>query len=278
MRRRVVVSRSSSCRSKSSGEGRLLNLQMLASCAIGLKSQCQIARRVTEGWAGENLYCSSCSSSQLQTMPINSQAIDFLCPQCSATFQLKAGRTWNERKIPDAGYSAMMRALASDAVPNLLVMQYSADWRVRNLLIIPSFFFTPAAIEKRKPLGPTARRAGWVGCNILLSEIAEIGKIRIVIDGKPANPASVRKQYAAVRLFADLTVSLRGWTLDVFRLIKRMGLRDFTITQAYQLIGELSILYPRNHNIQAKIRQQLQVLRDLGFVRFCGRGKYQLLK
>lgn len=248
------------------------------SCASGLKSACQIARRVTEGWARENLFCASCESDTIGPTPHNTQAVDFACPSCSAAFQLKAGRTWNERKIPDAGYHAMMRALASDRVPNLLVMQYTADWYVRNLLVVPSFFFTPAAIEKRKPLGPTARRAGWVGCNILLSEVAEMGKIRLVNNGEPADVATVRKQYATIRPLADLGVAVRGWTLDVLRLIKRIGQRQFSISDAYQLATELSRLHPKNRHVEPKIRQQLQVLRDLGFVRFLGRGKYELLK
>jgi hypothetical protein len=40
-------------------------------------------------------------------------------------------------------------------------------------------------IEKRKPLAPTARRAGWTGCNILLRDIPEAGKIFVVRDGAP---------------------------------------------------------------------------------------------
>lgn len=264
----------------SSGRGvfRVLNICMTTLSATGLKSLSQVARRVTEDWASDNLYCASCDSSRLQRMPHNSQAIDFTCAECTATFQLKAGRTWNERRIPDAGYHAMMRALASDRVPNLLVMQYSADWRVHNLLIVPSFFFTPAAIEKRKPLGPTARRAGWIGCNILLSEIADLGKIRIVSNGVPADASLIRRQYAAIRPLADLEVNLRGWTLDVLRLIKRLGKQTFSLPEAYQFLAELARLHPKNQNIKPKIRQQLQVLRDLGFVRFLGSGKYELLK
>lgn len=105
----------------------MLTLHMDASCATGLKSQCQIVRRVTEGWAGANLFCASCESDRIRALPHNSQAIDFKCPRCSAPYQLKAARTWNERKIPDAGYEAMMRALSSDTVPNLIVMQYLGD-------------------------------------------------------------------------------------------------------------------------------------------------------
>lgn len=251
---------------------------MEPSAGAGLKSGSQIARRVTEDWAGENLYCSCCDSESLCRTPHNTQAVDFTCPECSAAFQLKASRRWSERKIPDAGFDAMMRALASDTVPNLLVMQYTDDWHVQNLLIVPSFFFTPAAIERRKPLGPHSRRAGWVGCNILLSEVDELGKIRIVNSGAIADAGVVRERYEEVRPLADLNIHLRGWTLDVLRLLKRMGRRHFTIADAYGFDDELSRMYPDNNNIRPKIRQQLQVLRDLGFIRFVRRGEYEFLK
>lgn len=255
-----------------------MKLLMSDSCAFGLKSKSQIARRITEGWASENLYCVSCDSNCVQPTPHNTQAVDLRCPGCSAGFQLKAGLTWNERRIPDAGYNAMMRALASDCVPNLLVMQYSTDWRVKNLMMVPSFFFTPAAVERRKPLAATARRAGWIGCNILLSEIADIGKIRVISNGEIVNASEVRKQYAEIRPLAAVDVRLRGWTLDVLRLLKAKTADHFSIAEAYELGPELAELYPKNKNIKAKIRQQLQVLRDLRFLRFLGSGEYELLR
>ncbi len=36
--------------------------------------------------------------------------------------------------------------------------------------------------------------------------------------------------------------------------------------------ARLSALYPDNHNVRPKIRQQLQVLRDRGWLSFGGRG------
>lgn len=39
--------------------------------------------------------------------------------------------------------------------------------------------------------------------------------------------------------------------------------------------GFLSKKHPQNHNIRPKIRQQLQILRDQGFVEFVERGLYR---
>lgn len=36
--------------------------------------------------------------------------------------------------------------------------------------------------------------------------------------------------------------------------------------------------HPQNHHIRPKIRQQLQFLRDLGYITFMGHGKYQIIR
>ena len=55
---------------------------------------------------------------------------------------------------------------------------------VVNLFIVPKHFFVREIIEERKPLAATARRAGWIGSNILLSRVPESGKIHIVQNGR----------------------------------------------------------------------------------------------
>ena len=42
--------------------------------------------------------------------------------------------------------------------------------------------------------------------------------------------------------------------------------------------NNLQLMHPNNHNIQAKIRQQLQRLRDANFIEFLGDGNYRKLK
>lgn len=245
--------------------------------ALGYKSASQMARRVTEFWATENLYCSSCDSARIDPTPANSQAVDFRCAKCSATYQLKAGTRWGINSVPDGAYEAMMRALQSDQVPNLVVMQYSSDWRVHNLLLVPSFFFSVASIKKRNPLGPNARRAGWTGCNILLNKIANEGKISLITSGNSHSPEEVRRNYDRVRPFADIKSTVRGWTLDVLRIVQRIGAPEFTLADIYRFEDELIRIYPSNRNIRPKIRQQLQILRDLGFIEFLGQGRYYYL-
>jgi len=168
----------------------------------------------------------------------------------------------------------MLRAIHADKTPNLLVLQYSSDWLVRNLLLIPRFFFSETVIEKRNPLGPQARRAGWIGCNILLGRIPDDGKIAMVSEGVAISEQRVRAEFSRVRQLAAVPPSLRGWTLDVLNLVRRLKKERFSLGELYAFEAELKAAHPENRNIRPKIRQQLQVLRDLGLIQFARPGTY----
>lgn len=253
-----------------------MDLDLSPSVSNNYKSGPQIVRVVTQDWGTRSLYCPACYSDKVTKTPPNTPTIDFACPICHQTYQLKSSRNWNNNKIVDAAYSTMIAAIRNDSTPNLFLLQYSIAWRVQNMLLIPHFFITESIIEKRKPLSPLARRAGWIGCNILLTEIPKDGKLRIVSDGIETDPTEVRKQFQLVKPFADLNVRLRGWTLDVFKIIRRLNKTEFSLPDVYKYDGELAALHPDNKNIRAKIRQQLQILRDLGFLIFSTRGHYSL--
>jgi len=71
----------------------------------------------------------------------------------------------------------MIERLESANNPNFFFLNYDLkDLSVLNFLVIPKHFFVPSIIEKRKALSQTARRAGWVGCNILLQSIRKLEK------------------------------------------------------------------------------------------------------
>lgn len=243
------------------------------------KSASQRARVATEQWGLENLFCPNCASNHLSRKPHNTPAVDFACPSCEAAFQLKSqGRPFSFR-LADAAYHVMRQAIAGNRTPNLFVLHYDQKrWDVRNVILVPKFAFSMAALECRKPLGGSARRAGWVGCNILLGRIPADAKIPIVAEGRSTATSEVRKQYARMRPLEALTVENRGWTLDVLNAVRGLGKTDFALADAYALESSLGQLHPRNRHIRDKIRQQLQVLRDLGIIAFLGRGRYQVVR
>ncbi|MFQ5695795.1 MAG: DpnI domain-containing protein [Terriglobia bacterium] len=243
----------------------------------GYKSLSQQARVVTEAWGERNFYCLNCSSPRLERTRHGTEAIDYTCPRCEAPYQLKGQSRALGGRIMDAAYEAMLRAIRGGRTPNLFALHYDrTDWRVRNLILVPRFVFTESAIEKRRPLSRFARRRGWVGCNIVLENLPGDARIPLVVDGRVQEPRAARKQYEAMRPLEKIGMEARGWTLDVLKVVRGLRRREFTLADAYACTGELARLHPRNRHVEPKIRQQLQRLRDLGFVEFLGRGCYRL--
>ena len=171
----------------------------------------------------------------------------------------------------------MMNAIRHDETPNFYFMQYElATWRVKNLLLVPSFAFPPSAIIKRKPLSPTARRAGWIGCNIALNRVPADARIAVVTESAVMPASEVREKFRRVKPLKEISVTQRGWTLDVLNAIRRLGKTEFTTADTYTFTRELERLHPDNRHVRDKIRQQLQVLRDLGLLLHVERGIWRL--
>jgi type II restriction enzyme len=241
------------------------------------KSASQRARVGTESWGAANFFCPACKSPSLEIAPRNTVAVDYFCPSCESPFQLKSQSKPIGNRIVDAAYSEMKRAILEDRTPNLFVLHYDLDtWAVRTVLLVPHFAFALSAVERRKPLAATARRAGWVGCNILLEKIPVHARIPIVSEGSPHTPRQVRGSYDRLRPLGKLQVEKRGWTLDVLQVVQSLGKLEFTLADVYAHTDALAKLHPNNAHVRDKIRQQLQVLRDLGLLKFLGDGSYRL--
>lgn len=241
------------------------------------KGPTQNARVLTEGWVADHLFCPNCGEERLCQYGANKAVADFVCATCDEDFELKSQRSRLGAKIPDGALGTMMERLASNRVPNLLLLRY--DQRraaVMDLIVVPKPFFVPSIIEARRPLGPSARRAGWQGCNILIGEVPEAGRIRIVENGAPLPKAEVRARWDRTAYLRRRSLDARGWLLAVLRCVDRLE-TEFTIDQVYGFEPERADLYPGNRHVREKMRQQLQVLRDAGVLEFVGRGRYRRL-
>ena len=60
------------------------------------------------------------------------------------------------------------------------------------------------------------------------------------------------------------------------KCVELIGKNEFQIEDVYAFENRLSQIYPDNRNVKPKIRQQLQVLRDQGYLDFVSRGYYRL--
>jgi type II restriction enzyme len=147
---------------------------------------------------------------------------------------------------------------------------------VVNLFIVPKHFFVRDIIEERKPLAATARRAGWIGSNILLGKVPEIGKIHIVQNGVIRPKEAVLQEWQKTLFLRSESLEARGWLLDVMKCLESLEKPEFTLEEVYAFERHLGDLYPGNQNVRPKIRQQLPYLRDRGFIEFVSRGNYRL--
>ncbi|MCD8007691.1 MAG: hypothetical protein LUF68_01930, partial [Clostridiales bacterium] len=69
---------------------------------------------------------------------------------------------------------------------------------------------------------------------------------------------------------------LLNFCTEVFNLHLQFSDKvQFTLSEVYDFRDELKRQHPDNHNIEAKIRQQLQVLHDKGILEFVDRGVYR---
>ena len=249
---------------------------MDSSIAQSYTSASQMTRVITESWVGNNMFCPRCGSFQIEHFENNKSVADFYCPSCGNQFELKSKDGTSLERINDGAYSTMIDRITGMNNPDFFFMFYAkASWTVQDFFLVPKHFFTPDIIEARKPLAPTARRAGWVGCNILLNKIPTTGRIPIIEKGVVYDKKTVINKVKQAERLAVGDMNARGWLFDVLSCTERIPNPDFTLTQMYAFEDELSAKHPENNNIRPKIRQQLQILRDRGVIEFVGQGEYR---
>jgi type II restriction enzyme len=253
-----------------------VNLQFDVNLANKYSSSSQIARVLTESWVERNSYCPCCGQNSVTGFANNQPVADFYCGTCKEEFELKSKNGLLSKKIVDGAYSSMLNRIVSPNNPNFFFLTYNkATWSVYDFLIIPKQFFVPEIIERRNPLAETARRAGWIGCNIDLRKIPTLGRIFLVRNSKIARKEDVLKTWNKTVFLRHQKAEAKGWTIEVLKLIERIPSAEFTLRQVYSFENELKSKFPSNQFIKDKIRQQLQVLRDRGILEFCGRGIYR---
>ncbi len=239
-------------------------------------SNTQVARVLTENWVKQNMYCPRCGNLHINHFENNRPVADFFCPVCKNEYELKSKNGALGNKINDGAYETMIERITSNQNPDFFFMSYSkTELKVKDFVLIPKHFFVPNIIEKRKPLTENARRAGWVGCNIILSQIPLQGRINIIANEQVINPTEVVRKVSKSNMLIVDDVSRRGWMMDVLNCVNQIPLDVFTLEMLYSFETELKIKHPMNNNIKPKIRQQLQLIRDKGFIEFLGDGRYR---
>lgn len=254
-----------------------MNLILSVEAARAYESSSQKIRVMTEQWVEKLIYCPRCGNA-LNGFEHNKPVADFYCEACREEYELKSKKGSIGRKIVDGAYLTMIQRLNAENNPNFFFLTYHLPtFTVRNFLVIPKYFFVPGIVERRTPLSSTARRAGWMGCNILVSNIPEFGKIFYVQDGLQHSKQEVLSRWSQTEFIGGThNVEAKGWLLDVLTCVERIGKRDFSLGEVYRFEQHLKAKHRSNNNIQAKIRQQLQFLRDKDVIDFIAPGRYRL--
>lgn len=253
-----------------------MNLQFNQSLLADYHSRTQIARVLTENWVADNMFCPRCGNLNINHFPNNAPVADFYCPLCNNEYELKSKNGSLAHKVNDGAYETMINRITSNNNPDFFFMNYSKEAQcVKDFILVPKHFFVPDVIEKRKPLAKTARRAGWVGCNILIDKIPIQGRINIISNGNVEDVATIVNKVNKSTNLEMTDINARGWVMDILNCVNLVPNEEFQLSDVYSFEEVLSIKHPKNNNIQAKIRQQLQFLRDKGYIEFLGHGRYR---
>ncbi len=232
---------------------------------------------ITESWFEENLYCPSCPSGSLDRTPPNEKVVDFICPDCDERFQMKAQGHALGNRVMDSAYEPKIQSILPGTIPNFVFMHY--DKRaisVEDLVVVPKHFITSEVVEKRPPLKPTVRRAGWIGSNLLLWMLPLDARLSIVRESEVVPQEVVRGSWKKFMFMRSMEASSRGWLTDVLSAVRKISKGEFSLVEVYAFERELAKLHPDNRHVKDKIRQQLQLLRDKGIIDFAGKGKYSI--
>ena len=242
------------------------------------KSASQKIRVLSENWVDEEIFCPNCGIN-INSYENNKPVADFYCPNCKEEYELKSKKDSVGKKVLDGAYKTMIERLQSANNPNFFLLNYDiSNYEVLNFFIIPKHFFIPEIIEKRKPLSSNARRAGWIGCNILLQSIPQSGKIFYVRNKRIESKTKILENWQKTLFLRESKkAELKGWILDIMNCIDKLGKNEFKLNEIYAFEKYLKIKHPENRHIKDKIRQQLQFLRDKGYLKFIGNGKYKLV-
>lgn len=236
----------------------------------------QKIRVLTEDWVGRQIFCPNCGHLDIDKYKSGKPVADFFCSNCKEDYELKSKKDSMGNRIIDGAYGTMIERLSGENNPSFFFLNYNTkNYEVQNFIVIPKHFFTPEIIIKRNQGLPS--RPNYIMCSINLSLIPQSGKIFYIKDKKIESRKKVITEWQkTLFLSEEKEMSAKGWLLDVMNCVDKLGNKEFALNEVYAFESFLNKKHPENKHIKDKIRQQLQVLRDKGYLRFIERGHYQL--
>jgi len=134
-------------------------------------SRSQVARVAIEAWVASNVDCWRCRSALL-LVPPNTKLMDAVCRERGHEVQVKAVAGIAGHHLSAAAFAPMAARIEHGILPDYLIVSYD---RLRSIVVLAEFLdgtsLAGDRLRARAPLGPQARRAGWIGATLDLSEL-----------------------------------------------------------------------------------------------------------
>lgn len=255
-----------------------MTLNLFSTMSDNYRSNSQKIRVLTENWVNEHIYCPSCGCG-VNEYENNRPVADFFCKNCNEDYELKSKNSKILGKtIADGAYNSMIDRITSETNPNFFFLNYDKNsYDIVNFLAVPSYLFVPNMIIPRKKGIPN--RPNYIMCNIDISNIPSSGKTFYIKDKQVQSKTKILDEWNKISFLKESSsAQSKGWLLDIIKCIEKLEKENFSLNDMYQFEKYLKIRHPENNNIEAKIRQQLQILRDKNYLKFESRGKYILRK
>lgn len=170
----------------------------------------------------------------------------------------------------------MRERIVASNNPNFLFMNYSLkSMGVIDLFIVPKHFFVPTFFSRESPLLKLHDvRDGSAATSF---SIKSPNLERYFTFEKVNSPTKRPFWLSGKKLFLrNQSIEAKGWLLEVMKCVDMIGKPEFDLEDVYRFEQRLSTIFPNNQNVKPKIRQQLQYLRDKGYLEFVSRGNYRL--
>ncbi len=111
--------------------------------------------------------------------------------------------------------------------------------------------------------------------------LSDINSIESIIGNIKSSTYSIEEIEGENTLIIEdvdtLLDNMSSWKKDVFLVLNEISNNDFTLNDVYAYGDIIATKHPNNHNVNDKIRQILQYLRDMGLIKFVSPGHYKKL-
>lgn len=124
-----------------------------------------------EQLVAKNCVCPGCKkNSVLRRLPENFKCADLICDFCGYLAQVKTAKVKDIEKLPKrilgGAWRPQQERMEAGIYFSLYVVLTDDDQSNAAIYFLSKDLQVPAMFEARKPLGPSARRAGWQGFTI----------------------------------------------------------------------------------------------------------------